>query len=36
MNVKDKIKIIYPDRALMLRLPEPLLRAGGTLTPADD
>ena len=36
MNAKDKIKITYPDRALMLRLPEPLLRARGTLTPPDD
>ena len=32
----DKIKITYPDRALMLRLPEPLLRAPGMLTPPDD
>ena len=36
MNVKDKIKITYPDWALMLRLPEPLLRARDTLTPPDD
>src|SRR6185312_14896805 len=36
MNAEDKIKITYPDRALMLRLPEPLLRARGTLTPPDD
>ena len=36
MNAKDKIKITYPDRALMLCLPEPLLRARDTLTPPDD
>ena len=36
MNAKDKIKIAYSDRALMLRLPMPLLRACGTLTPPDD
>ena len=34
--MKDKIKITYPERALMLRLPEPLPRARGTLTPPDD
>ena len=28
--------ITYPDRALILRLPEPLLRARGTLVPPDD
>jgi hypothetical protein len=36
MNVKKKVKITYSDRALMLRLPVPLLRAHGTLTPPDD
>ena len=36
MNAKNKIKITYPDRALMLRLPEPLHRARSTLTPLDD
>ena len=36
MNAKDKIKITYPDRALMLRLPVLHLRARGTLTPLDD
>ena len=36
MNAKDKIKIAYPDRALMLRLPVLLLRARGTLTPPED
>ena len=36
MNVKDKIKITYPDRALRLRLPVLLLRARGTLKPPDD
>jgi len=36
MNTKDEIKITYPDRALMLRLPELLLWAHGTLTPPDD
>ena len=34
--MKDEIKITYPDQELMLRLPEPLLRARGTLTPPDD
>ena len=36
MNTNDEIKITYPDRALMLRLPKLLLRARGTLTPPDD
>ena len=36
MNAKNEIKITYPDRALMLRLPEPLLRARGMLTPPED
>ena len=36
MNAKDKIKITYPDRALMLHLPVPLLRARGTVTPPED
>ena len=36
MNAKDKIKITHPDRALMLRLPEPLHRARNTPTPLDD
>ena len=36
MNTKDEINTTYPDRALMLRLPEPLLRARGTLTPLND
>ena len=36
MNTNNKIKITYPDRVLMLRLPEPLLRARVTLTPLDD
>ena len=36
MNVKDKIKITDPDRALMLRLPVLLLRPRGTLTPPDN
>ena len=36
MNAKNKIKITYPDRALMLRLPEPLLRARGMMTHPDD
>ena len=35
-NAKGKVKITYPDRALMLRLPVPLLRAHGTLAPPDD
>ena len=34
--MKDEIKITYPDWALMLRLPELLLWARGTLTPLDD
>ena len=34
--MKEKIKITYPDRALMLRLPVLLLWARGTLTPLDD
>jgi hypothetical protein len=33
---ENKVKITYSDRALMLRLPMPLLRARGTLTPPDD
>ena len=36
MNVKDEIKITYPDRVLMLRLPVPLLQARGTPTPLED
>jgi len=36
MNAEDKTNNTYPDRALMLRLPVPLLRARGTLTPLDD
>ena len=36
MNVKNKIKITYPERALMLHFHEPLIRARGTLTPLDD
>ena len=36
MNAKNKIKITHPDRALMLRLLEPLLRARGTQTPLGD
>ena len=36
MNAKNKTKTTYPDRALMLRLPVPLLRARGTLTSLDD
>jgi len=33
---ENKVKITYSDRSLMLRLPVPLLRAHGTLTPPDD
>ena len=36
MNATNKTKNTYPDRALMLRLPVPLLRACGTLTSLDD
>ena len=36
MNTENKTKNTYPDRALMLRLPMPLLRARGTLTPLDN
>ena len=40
MNAKgkneNKVEVTYSDRALMLRLPVPLLRARGTLTPPDD
>ena len=36
MDAKNKIEITYSDRALMLRLPVPLLRARGMLTPLDD
>jgi len=36
MNAKKKVEITYSDRALMLRLPVPLLRSRGTLTPPDD
>ena len=36
MNAENKTNNTYPDRALMLRLPKPLLRARGTLTPLDD
>ena len=36
MNAKNKTKTTYPDRALMLRLPVPLLRARGTLTSLND
>ena len=36
MNAENKTKTTYPDRALMLRFPVPLLRARGTLTPLDD
>ena len=32
----NKTENTYLDRALMLRLPVPLLRARGTLTPLDD
>ena len=34
--MKDKIKITYLDWALILRLPEQLLRVRGTLTPPND
>ena len=33
---KNKTKIAYANRALMLRLPVPLLRTCGTLTPPDN
>ena len=36
MNAKKNVEITYSDRALMLHLPMPLLRARGTLTPAND
>ena len=36
MNAKNKTKTTYTDRALILRLPVPLLRARGTLTPFDN
>ena len=36
MNTTNKAKNTYPDRALMLRLPVPLLRVCGSLTPLDD
>jgi hypothetical protein len=35
-ETKNKVEITYSDRALMLRLPVPLLRACGTLTPPDN
>ena len=35
-EAKNKTKTTYPDRALILRLPVPLLRARGTLTPLKD
>ena len=36
MKGKNKTKTTYPDWALMLRLPVPLLQARGTLTTLDD
>jgi len=36
MNIKNETKNTYPDWALMLRLPVPLLQARGTLTTLDD
>jgi len=36
MNTENKTKNTYPDWALMLRLPVPLLRARGILTTLDD
>ena len=36
MNAKNKTKTTYPDRALILRLPVPLLQARGTLMSLDD
>ena len=36
MNSENKTKTTYPDWALILRLPVPLLRARDTLMPLDD
>ena len=36
MNTENKTKNTYSDRALMLRLPVPLLRARDTPMPLDD